>query len=316
MTRRLPNALPPDFSLNNLGEGQQFVDTYEYTVTDGSFIFANDDVFKVAADNANLFLDVLANDRNLAGTGSDLEIIAVGTPSSGGFAAPGIDADGNPGITYSPEVNFVGDEYFTYTVSDAEGNIDSALVIARPTVEQLNGNLQANDDAFTVAKGQSPVLNVLANDDRIPDDGTELTITQIVTQPAEDTVTLTNNELVFEQTGSGPFPYTTSFSYEISGGGSALAVATVTVKVIDREDTLELRDDAFGILVGSVNNSLDVLSNDNILPGSSENLVVKHGERSSEWRGGCRRRRIGPVHRDLRPRHRLCRYRYVHLRRQ
>src|SRR6187431_1646530 len=120
---------------------------------DGSFVFANDDTFRVAAGAVNVVLPVAVNDVNLNALTGTLTIVAVGTPSQRGTATI---AENNT-ILYSPEASFVGDEYFTYTVVDEQGNVDSALVTVRVTVEQLNGNLQANSDAFTVAKGQSPL---------------------------------------------------------------------------------------------------------------------------------------------------------------
>jgi hypothetical protein len=263
----------PTFSsfLNGLGPGQTYVDSFQYAMMDGSFIFANDDVYKVAADGADYRFNVLANDRNLTGFNGALHVTAVGAPHRGGKAA--LDpATGE--IVYSPEVNFVGDEVFTYEVADEDGNTDRALVTVRVTVNQLNGNLQANADAFTVAKGQAPLLDVLANDNLVPAPGQNLTIASLVSTPGVDGVEIVNNRVRYTQTSAGPFPYVATFSYEVSGGGTARAIATVTVEVVNREDTLSLRDDAFSLASGSRDNALDVLANDMILPGTPVALRI------------------------------------------
>lgn len=258
--------------LNGLAVGQTAMDEVPYTVMDGSFVFANDDRFKVAADGAGYQLAVLANDRNLTGLAGDLEIASVGPASNGGVVL--LDATRRT-VLYTPEVNFVGDEVFPYVVVDPLGNADHGVVTVQVTVNALNGNLQANADAFTVARGESSVLEVLANDHTLPQLGSELFITRIVTPPARDVVTLTGNRLVYAQTATGPFPYTTTFRYEVSGGGTARAQAEVVVLVVNRHDTLELRADAFSVPAGSRANRLAVLANDNLLPGSTAGLFLR-----------------------------------------
>src|SRR5262249_10308065 len=118
------------------------------------------------------------------------------------------------------------------------------------------------------------VLDVLANDNVIPAGGASLTITRIVSQPNHDSVVLAENQLTYVQDFAGPYPYTTTFQYEISGGGSARAIATATVRVADRRLTLPIRPDTFSVQEGSANNPFDVLSNDSILPGSQIPLRI------------------------------------------
>jgi VCBS repeat-containing protein len=260
------------FTLDGLAEGQTFTDSWTYTMFDGSMVFANDDTFRVAADSSGVALEVSVNDVNLSGLTGALTIVDIGTPS-----ALGTVEDGENGtVIYTPETSFVGDEYFTYTVMDAQGNVDSALVQVRVTVEQLNGNLQANPDAFTVAKGQSPLLSVLANDDLIPASGASIGITQITAAPDA------GGSAVIEGTGIRYTPavtnpsnaYTETFSYEISGGGTARAATVVTVRIVNRAGTLPLRPDTVSVAAGSAGNVLNVLANDNILPGSGLGLII------------------------------------------
>jgi VCBS repeat-containing protein len=250
--------------LNSLQQGAMVSEVIPYTAADGSLIFANNDYFKVEADGSGFVLDVLANDRNLTGSGGALTIVAVGTPNRDGTVS--IQAGGT-GLVYSPQVNFVGDEVFPYTVSDANGNLDRGVVVVRVIVNPLNGNLQANDDFFHVAKGQAPILPVLANDNLLPAPGSQLTITRIVQPPGRDAVEIRSTGIAYLQADAGPFPYETEFRYEVSGGGSARAVATVRVRVVDREGKLDVRPDTFSVPSDSSALPLDVLANDHILPG-------------------------------------------------
>ena len=270
--------------LNGLAHTQSYVDTFEYTVIDGSFIFANDDLFKVAGDGAAYSLSVLANDRNFTGQGGALRIVSVGTPDHLGTVA----IVGGTNLTYTPEVNFVGDEIFPYTISDQSGNLDSGLVTVRVTVNQLNGNLQANADHFSAAKGESPLLDVLLNDNILPAPGANLTITRIVSLPnAGGQAVLEDNRIRFTPAPTAPstYPYSESFSYEVTGGGTARAIANVQVLVINRENTLHIRDDAFSVLAGGGNNVLDVLFNDNLLPGSLAGLTIRELFTNSPFHG-------------------------------
>ena len=116
--------------------------------------------------------------------------------------------------------------------------------------------------------GESSMLQVLANDDVQPSDAGQLNIEGIVELPVK-------GEL--KQTDSGVLIYTPnagtsgedSFVYEMSGGGVSRAQATVTVRIVEKENTLHLSNDQFKVLSGSQDNQLDVLANDGILPDGS-----------------------------------------------
>ncbi|MCF7847284.1 MAG: tandem-95 repeat protein [Kiritimatiellales bacterium] len=251
--------------LDGLSAITSVVDTFEYTLTDQSFVFACDDLFRVEADGTGAVLQVMANDRNYNQQGGAIEISVVGLPDSGGSVT--LNGDGTA-LIYAPQTGFVGDEVFTYAVSDPWGNIDKARVTVRVTAEVRNGNIQANEDRFSAAKGELVVLDVLANDNRLPEAGAALTITQLVqTNGLAGRVQLIGNTLVYSNTnGAG----TETFAYVISGGGTATAQAMVTVEVIDRDRKLPARNDCFSVLRDSVDSALDVLANDNILPDAPD----------------------------------------------
>ncbi len=259
----------PAFTLDGLAQGQTYTDSYTYTMMDGSMIFANDDLYRIEVDRGSIELKVLTNDINLNSVGGALKIVSVGTPNHGGAVAQ----NGTTSLIYTPQIAFVGDEVFTYTVEDELGNRDSALVTARVTIMQLNGNLQANADSFTAAVGQSPLLEVLANDDLIPATGAVLSISNVSATNHGGTAVKEGNRIRYTPGGPGA-PYTETFTYELSAGGSARATAQVTVRVVDRTNTLPLRDDSFSVPSGTINNVLNVLANDNVLPGTGDALTI------------------------------------------
>lgn len=262
----------PTFTLQGLAEGETFLDTYTYTLLDGSFLFANDDIYRIEVDRSDIELKVLSNDTSLDGIATGRRILEVGPLSAGGTAV----LNGDQSILYTPQTGFVGDEVFTYTIEDDLGNRDSAMVTARVTIDRLNGNLRANDDLFTVAAGQAPLIDVLANDNIIPATGDPLTLAAISSAPDEGGQAVIENGKVRYTPNAAitTFPYTETFEYTMNGGGTTSATATVSVLVVDRRNTLNVRADAFGVPAGSVSNTLNVLENDNILPGNGEDLDI------------------------------------------
>ncbi|WP_193211276.1 Ig-like domain-containing protein [Luteolibacter marinus] len=263
----------PTFTLQGLAEGQTYLDTFTYTLLDGSFLFANDDIYRIAADRENIELKVLDNDTNLEGLATGRRIVEVGPPSAGGTVV----LNGDQSLIYAPETGFVGDEVFVYTIEDDIGNRDSARVTARVTVDRLNGNLRANADSFSVATGQSPLLDVLANDNIIPATGDPLTLVTISSAPDQGgTAAIENGSVRYTPDPAAlVFPYTETFGYTMSGGGTATATATVTVLVVDRKNTLNVRADTFSVPASSNQVVLNVLENDNILPGTGEALLIE-----------------------------------------
>jgi len=275
----------PTFTLQGLAWNQDYVDTIDYTLLDGSHLFANDDIFRIEVDRVDIELRVLENDSGLGEDLRELElgqgpaeapvlrrIISVGPPSSGGSVV----LNGDQSIIYTPETGFVGDEVFTYTIEDQLGNRDTALVTARVTIDRLNGNLRANPDRFTVATTQAPLLDVLANDSIIPNTGAPLTLVEIVDGPDQggSAETETGQIRYAPSDSAVSFPYTETFSYRMSGGGTTSAVTTVSVLVVDRTETLNARADSFSVPAGSTNNTLNVLENDNVLPANGESFEI------------------------------------------
>ncbi|MCH7226909.1 Ig-like domain-containing protein [Haloferula sp. A504] len=262
----------PNFTLQGLAADQSYVDTFDYTLLDGSHLFANDDIFRVEVDRSDIELRVLVNDTSLDGLATSRSIVAVGPPSAGGT----VSLNGDESILYTPETGFVGDEFFTYTIEDDLGNRDTALVTARVTIDRLNGNLRANPDAFTVATTQSPLLDVLANDSIIPATGAPLSLDAITANPDQGgTAVVEAGQIRYTPSPAAViFPYTETFSYRMSGGGSATGETTVTVLVVDRRETLNARADSFGVPAGSTSNTLNVLENDNVLPANGEDFEI------------------------------------------
>jgi len=93
---------------------------------------ANADSFTVFEDSLNNELDVLANDNDPEG--DVLTIIAMTQPTNG------VATFTSNYVYYTPDPDFVGDDAFTYTISDGNGGNDSAPILINVT--------EANDPPY------------------------------------------------------------------------------------------------------------------------------------------------------------------------
>ena len=135
-------------------------------------------------------------------------------------------------LVFTPAANYHGDATLFMLTSDL-GNtgtggakLDSdALVI---TVISVNDDPTATDDTGQAeAAGSLVMLDVLANDSSLPDQGEVLTIVS-VTQPGSGSVVIHGSELQFTP---GPTAGSVTFTYTISDGNGGSATATVTIDV-------------------------------------------------------------------------------------
>ncbi len=260
----------PHNSFAWLKQGQLTTDTFTYSVMDHSLSIANDDLFTVQAGSSSNNLAVLANDVILSQAGGSISIVGVTAPSAGGAVA--INAQAN-GLIYTPAISS-GTETFTYTISDGIGGTDTANV----TVTMTGSRPQANPDWFTVAKGTTANLDVLANDTILPASATPLTVAALGVPDHGGAVSLNgigpNNLITYTPNSTNTTPFTETFTYVLSAGSLPTATGMVAVTVIDRGNTLSANDDSFTVIAGGGSTSLDVLANDQILPAINTNLTI------------------------------------------
>ena len=153
------------------------------------------------------------------------------------------------------------------------GGGDTATV----TVKVTGATLHVNTDAFTVARGTTNALDVLANDLVLPPSGVTLTVTGLGTPSLGGVVWLNGvgpgNLVSYAPDPARTAPFVESFSYTVTSGG-LVSNGVVSVTVLDRGNSLEANNDKFTVIAGSGTTSLDVLGNDAILPGPTTNLVI------------------------------------------
>ena len=220
------------------------------TVSVTSNFFINDDAFSVAEDSAATTIDVTANDIQSGSTG--ITVTAVTQPTAGGTVTLE-----NGQVQFTPASDFFGTSTFTYTGQADSGESGTGTVTV--TVTAVNDSPIANDDTFTVGRGESNrTLDVLANDTSGPDTGETLIISEVGTPTEGGTVTISADQQSLLYTPSGSATGNETFTYVLSDG-DLTAVANVTI-LLDPAPTAV--NDAFTVIEDDAEAAFDVLAND------------------------------------------------------
>jgi len=219
-------------------------------------VVAVDDVAVLNEDAASV-IDVLANDTAVDG---GLELTGVTQPLHGTVA---INDDGT--VTYTPAENYNGSDSFTYSITDADGDVSTATVSL--TINPENDAPVAVDDSATLNEDASAVINVLGNDTDL--DGDFLSLDS-VTQPEHGTVTI-NLDGTVTYTPEADYNGTDSFTYTISDGAGGTDTATVSLTVNPENDDPVAVDDT-AILAEDSAATLNVMANDTDLDGDTLSL--------------------------------------------
>src|SRR5262245_17331577 len=147
-------------------------------------------------------------------------------------------------------------------MSDANGGTSTSTLTI--TITGTNDNPVADDDNYNVAEDGSVTINaangVLNGDTDL--DGDTLTVTAVLSGPANGTLTL-NPDGSFTYTPAPGYSGTDSFIYEVSDGNGGTDTATVTIDVGGVNDVPEANPDTATIAEDTVPPVIgNVLTND------------------------------------------------------
>jgi hypothetical protein len=174
--------------------------------------------------NVPILIDVLAND--IPSEDGDPMMDSVGNPMSGTAVIT------DTFILYTPALDFVGTDTFTYTITDGVVT-DTAVVTV--TVQPLIAPT-AVDDAAQTQEDEPILINVLAND--LPGSSGDPTLDS-VSEPMNGTAVISGTFILY--TPNLDFAGTDTFTYTITDGVLMdTAVVTVTVVPIDDQTTIYL----------------------------------------------------------------------------
>jgi large repetitive protein len=177
---------------------------------------AADDAF-LTDKNIPITVAVLDNDTDV--DGDALTATPFGAPAHGTVSGGGPDP-----IVYTPALDYIGPDSFTYQVSDGHGSTDTATVFI--TVRPEDRPPVAQDDRVSTAPSTIVLIFPLTNDS--DPDGDGLTIDQLGTPSHGQNGSLGQTVGYLPNAG---FTGTDSFTYEISDGRGGHSTATIFIEV-------------------------------------------------------------------------------------
>ncbi|WP_243350206.1 Ig-like domain-containing protein, partial [Parabacteroides sp. FAFU027] len=165
-------------------------------------------------------INVLANDKDPEG--DPLTIISISKPANGTVIQ---NADNS--LTYTPNVDYVGNDRFIYVISDGHST-DTATVFI--TVIPVNDPPIAVNDTVYMVENTTLNINVLANDKN--PDGDQLSVSHN-SKPGKGTADLKGDNS-YDYTPEPDYRGTDSFTYTISDGHGGTSTATVFIYVLKK----------------------------------------------------------------------------------
>ncbi len=243
--------------------GEQATATVSVTVTPvNDEPDADNDSVTIPEDAGPTAVAVLVGDIDI--DDDPLEIVATTNGAKGVVAITG---DGT-GLTYDPVTNLNGPDSFTYTISDGNGESDTASVSV--TITASNDPPVAQDDEDTVAEDSgATAIDVLDNDSDIDGDTLEV---DSVTQGSKGTVTRTGGGAGLSYNPDTNATGTDTFTYVVGDDNGGTAVGSVTVTITPDNDTPVADDDAATLLEDAPATAIDVLAGDVDIDG--DDLVI------------------------------------------
>ncbi|MCG8603566.1 cadherin-like domain-containing protein, partial [bacterium] len=218
-------------------------------------------------------IDVLANDSDSDGTIVPSSVQISSPPANG--ATQVNDTTGV--ITYLPNVDFVGNDAFSYTVRDnSDGTSNPGTVTV--TVSDINDPPVALDDIETTSEEAVIVIDVTTNDSDI--DGTvDVTTVSLASLPGNGQATISSATGEISYTPNTDFVGGDSFTYTVNDeDGATSNPATVMVNVISVNDPpiaaadTAITDEDLSVVVAILSNDSDV---DGTIVPSSIALVTQ-----------------------------------------
>ncbi|MGE0111444.1 tandem-95 repeat protein, partial [Aquabacterium sp.] len=156
----------------------------------------------------------------------DALIYALGTGPSNGT----VSVNANGAWTYTPAANFNGADSFTVSVSDGNGGVTTATV--NVGVTPVNDAPVASADSTTTVEDTPVTIDVLGNDTDV--DGPTLSIKSATVDPAQGSVSIVDDKLVF--TPAPNFAGSATITYVSTDGSADSAPTAVTVTVTPVND--------------------------------------------------------------------------------
>jgi hypothetical protein len=212
-------------------------------------------------DNAVTTGNVLANDSD-GGDGGALSITEFDATSANGGSV--VDS-GNGTFTYTPALNFTGDDTFTYTLSDTFSIVIGTVTI---TVNSLNDDpIPAEDNLVTDEDTAVTTPNVTLNDFDAEDDS----LTVLSNLGASNGVVVYDGNGIFTYTPNANFNGDDSFSYTVEDGNGGSAIGQVNIAVAPINDAPVAVDDSLTVPQNTAG-MINLITNDTDVEGDPRSI--------------------------------------------
>ena len=177
-----------------------------------------------ATTNENTAIDiaVLKNDFDIDNSLVPGSIVIASNPAHGTVIVHGSGL-----VTYSPQVEFIGVDVFTYTVQDEKGLKSLPATVTVTVIEVVNKAPIAVDDALENNSLFPITIDVLANDYDEDNSHNDLVLIS-VSNPSLGTVTISDGKVIY--TPAGLINSTVTFNYTIQDPSGLTSEATVTIE--------------------------------------------------------------------------------------
>ncbi|MBK8386168.1 MAG: tandem-95 repeat protein [Candidatus Accumulibacter sp.] len=194
---------------------------------------AVDDTFLTDEDSA-LTGQTLAPNDTPSGDGGNTWALATG-PSHGSVV---VNADGS--FTYTPDADYHGPDSFTYTLTDADGDVSTATALL--TVNPIDDLPVAVDDTFLTDEDSALTGQTLAPNDTPSGDGGNTWA--LATGPSHGSVVV-NADGSFTYTPDADYHGPDSFTYTLTDADGDVSTATALLTVNPIDDLPVAVDDTF-----------------------------------------------------------------------
>ncbi|MBT9595805.1 MAG: tandem-95 repeat protein, partial [Vitreoscilla sp.] len=214
---------------------------------------ASNDTFAATEDTA--LNGSLAGNDTLSGDGGNTFALGAG-PAHGTVV---VNADGT--FTYTPAANYNGPDSFTYTLTDADGDVSTATVTLN--VGAVDDLPVASNDTFAATEDTALNGSLAGNDTLSGDGGNTFALGS---GPAHGTVVV-NADGTFTYTPAANYNGPDSFTYTLTDADGDVSAATVTLNVGAVNDAPVLTGESVATPEDS-GTAGNVLANDSDVEGS------------------------------------------------
>ncbi len=263
------------------------VDVFTYQVKDASDALSNVATVNITINPVNdapvanpdlattneeiaVSIPVLDNDVDVDNTLDGSSLIIVTLPEHGTAVIEPVTGT----IQYTPEINYNGNDSFTYRLKDAEGALSSPAAVTIAVVP-VNDAPVANPDVATTPEDTPLSIAVIANDTDADNNFVGATLI-ISTNTSHGTVTVESSTGLIVYTPNKDYFGNDAFTYQVKDSQGALSnIVSVNIEVTPVNDPPIANNDA-ATTAEEMSLGIDVLANDTDVDNSmnTAHLIV------------------------------------------